>query len=99
MLMGVDLVSSGAIGVVVEDISASSVWDGDAEAVLLALSLLCQFIWIIGAKRLKVVVFASTLGTVWEGKTSTFEPSHIANDSGIDVATVKHVCPPMLAHA
>lgn len=91
-----DSVSSGAVIAVVWDTSASSVLDGDSELASSFLSLLFQFIWIIGAKRLKAVIFASTLGMV---TSSTSEPSHTANDTVVDVATVKHVWPPMLAHS
>lgn len=78
-----DSVSSGAV-----DVAVSS---DDAEVVLPVLSLLCQFIWIIGAKRLKAVILASALGTTWEATSLTFESSHVATDTVVDVATVKHV--------
>lgn len=100
MLMGslVDSVSFDVASVVVGDGFVSSVSDGDAEAVWSSLSLLCQFIWIIGANKLKAVIFASALGTVCEATSLTSEPSHVAMDTVVDVATVKHVWPPKLAH-
>jgi hypothetical protein len=60
-------------------------------------SLLCQLIWIIGAKRLKAVMAALASGIVWVAKSPILLTSQVAVCTVVDVATMVQVWPLMLA--
>src|SRR5690606_25494402 len=61
-------------------------------------SLLCQFIWIMGANRLKAVMDPLSSGTVWVRTSSSIVlPLQVTKGTSVDVTILVHVWPLMLA--